>query len=117
MSSDDGRKSEPGDLSRLLDRSVSSRSLIAGRSGLQHNGKPGRTLLDQLQSLTVPARWPDVDPEKFRFLCMGSISLTVGEKRGILEAFPILSRAQVVGLIKIWEDERTALATMRKELN
>ena len=55
------------------------------------------------------------DEQKFLTLLEGSISLTLEEKRRVIEAIPRLSIEQINELINIFEEEKVKFAELEKE--
>ena len=55
------------------------------------------------------------DEAKFLELLAGSISLTINEKKKIIEAVPQLSQFQIDELIKIFEEEKVKFTELEKK--
>ncbi len=67
-------------------------------------------------SFVIPPH-PNTDFDEVHFLALleGSISLTLEEKKRVIEAIPRLSLEQINELIKIFEEEKVKFAELEKE--
>ncbi|MCF7812523.1 hypothetical protein K9M59_02920 [Candidatus Gracilibacteria bacterium] len=59
----------------------------------------------------------EFDEESFLTLLEGSISLTMEEKRRVIDAIPRLEIEQINELIKIFEEEKAKFADLEKEFS
>jgi len=97
------------DLSRIMEENVDISGLVAS-AGDQ------KTAQDFITSVKIPPH-PNTtfDEKRFVQLLAGSISLTLTEKKRIIEAIPQLSQFQVDELIKIFEEEKGKFAELEKK--
>ena len=97
------------DLSGIMEENVDISSLVANAGNQQQQQQ-------FLSSVKIPPH-PNTkfDESKFVQLLAGSISLTVTEKKRIIEAIPQLSQFQIDELIKIFEEEKGKFAELEKK--
>ncbi len=97
------------DLSGIMEENVDVSGLVANAG---QNQKDSQALM-QIQ---VPAH-PNTkfDGKVFLELLAGSISLTINEKKKIIEAIPKLSQFQIDELMKIFDEEKGKFAELEKK--
>ncbi|MBU1015587.1 hypothetical protein KJ657_00660 [Patescibacteria group bacterium] len=97
------------DLSGIMEENVDVSGLVANAG---QNQQASQALL----SIPIPAH-PNTkfDEKKFLELLAGSISLTINEKKKIIEAIPQLSQFQIDELMKIFEEEKGKFAELEKK--
>jgi hypothetical protein len=97
------------DLSGIMEENVDISSLVANAGNKQQ-------VQDFIASVKVPAH-PNTkfDEKRFVQLLAGSISLTINEKKKIIEAIPQLSQFQIDELIKIFEEEQEKFTELEKK--
>lgn len=97
------------DLSGIMEENVDVSSLVA-------NAGQNQQASQALIQITIPPH-PNTkfDEKKFLELLAGSISLTINEKKKIIEAIPQLSQFQIDELMKIFEEERGKFAELEKK--
>jgi hypothetical protein len=97
------------DLSGIMEENVDISSLVANAGNQQQ-------IQDFVASVKVPAH-PNTkfDEKRFVLLLAGSISLTINEKKRIVEAIPQLSQFQIDELIKIFEEEQEKFTELEKK--
>ena len=97
------------DLSGIMEDNVDVSNLVANAGQNQQDSQA----LTQVQ---VPAH-PNTkfDEKKFLELLAGSISLTINEKKRIIESVPQLSQFQIDELMKIFDEERGKFAELEKK--
>ena len=97
------------DLSGIMEENVDVSSLVA-------NAGQNQQASQALTQIKIPAH-PNTkfDEKKFLELLAGSISLTINEKKKIIEAIPQLSQFQIDELIKIFEEEKGKFAELEKK--
>ena len=97
------------DLSGIMEENVDISSLVAsaGDKGQQQ---------DFITSVKIPPH-PNTkfDEKKFIQLLAGSISLTITEKKRIIEAIPQLSQFQIDELMKIFQEEQEKFSELEKK--
>lgn len=97
------------DLSGIMEDNVDVSNLVANAGQNQQDSQ-------SLTQIAVPAHPNTVFDEKnFLALLAGSISLTINEKKRIIEAIPQLSQFQIDELIKIFDEERGKFAELEKK--
>lgn len=101
---------QPGsNLSGIMDENVDVSNLVANA---------GQNQQDSAALMQMPiAAHPNTifDEKRFLELLTGSISLTINEKRKIIEAIPQLSQFQIDELIKIFEEEKGKFAELEQK--
>lgn len=104
---DDGKPQK--DLSGIMEENVDVSNLVANAGQNQQDSQA-------LTQIPIGAH-PNTkfDEKKFLELLAGSISLTINEKKRIIEAIPQLSQFQIDELIKIFEEERGKFAELEKK--
>ncbi len=97
------------DLSGIMEENVDVSNLVANAGQNQQDSQA----LTQMQ---VPAH-PNTkfDEKIFLELLAGSISLTLNEKKRIIDAIPQLSQFQIDELMKIFEEEKGKFAELEKK--
>ena len=97
------------DLSGIMEDNVDISALVAS-AGDQ------KQVQDFITSVKIPPH-PNTkfDEKKFVELLAGSISLTITEKKRIIEAIPQLSQFQIDELMKIFEEEKAKFAELEKK--
>ena len=97
------------DLSGIMEENVDISALVANAGNQQQQEQ-------FLSSVKIPPH-PNTkfDENNFVQLLAGSISLTVTEKKRIIEATPQLSQFQIDELIKIFEEEKGKFAELEKK--
>jgi hypothetical protein len=97
------------DLSGIMEDNVDVSGLVANAGQNQQDSQA-------LMQMQIPAH-PNTkfDEKKFLELLAGSISLTITEKKRIVEAIPQLSQFQIDELMKIFEEERGKFAELEKK--
>lgn len=97
------------ELSGIMEENVDISSLVA-------NAGDSKKQEEFISSVTIPAH-PNTkfDEQKFLQLLAGSISLTINEKKRIIESVPKLSQFQIDELMKIFEEERGKFAELEKK--
>lgn len=97
------------DLSGIMEENVDVSSLVA-------NAGQNQQASQSLTQVKIPAH-PNTkfDEKKFIDLLAGSISLTITEKKRIIEAIPQLSQFQIDELMKIFEEEKGKFAELEKK--
>ena len=97
------------DLSGIMEENVDISALVAsaGDKGQQQ---------DFITSVKIPPH-PNTkfDEQKFIQLLAGSISLTITEKKRIIEAVPQLSQFQIDELMKIFQEEQEKFSELEKK--
>ncbi len=97
------------DLSGIMEENVDISALVAsaGNKGQQQ---------DFITSVKIPPH-PNTkfDEQNFIKLLAGSISLTITEKKKIIEAIPKLSQFQIDELMKIFTEEQTKFSELEKK--
>lgn len=85
-------------------------------SSLVANAGQNQQASQQLTEMQVPAH-PNTkfDEKNFLELLAGSISLTLTEKKRIVDAIPQLSQFQIDELMKIFEEEKGKFAELEKK--
>lgn len=96
-------------LSGIMDEDVDVSNLVANAGQNQQDS----AFLFQMPIAAHPNT--TFDEKKFIELLAGSISLTVNEKRKIVEAIPQLSQYQIDELIKIFEEEKGKFAELEQK--
>jgi len=104
-----GKGGTQKDLSGIMEENVDISSLVANAGNQQQQQQ-------FLSSVKIPAH-PNTkfDENRFVQLLAGSISLTVTEKKRIIEAIPQLSQFQIDELIKIFDEEKGKFAELEKK--
>ncbi len=104
-----GKGGTQKDLSGIMEENVDISSLVASAGNQQ-------MIQDFITSVKIPPH-PNTkfDEKKFVELLAGSISLTITEKKRIIEAIPQLSQFQIDELMKIFEEERGKFAELEKK--
>ncbi len=97
------------DLSGIMEEDVDVSGLVANAGQNQQDSQA-------LLQIPIPAH-PNTkfDEKVFVQLLAGSISLTLSEKKRIIEAIPQLSQFQIDELMKIFEEERGKFAELEKK--
>lgn len=97
------------DLSSIMEENVDVSSLVANASQNQQDSQV-------LTEVKIPPH-PNTtfDEKKFLELLAGSISLTINEKKKIIEAIPQLSQFQIDELMKIFDEEKGKFAELEKK--
>ena len=97
------------DLSGIMEENVDVSGLVANAGQNQQDSQA-------LLQMPIPAH-PNTkfDEKKFLELLAGSISLTITEKKRIIEAIPQLSQFQIDELMKIFEEEKGKFAELEKK--
>lgn len=97
------------DLSGIMEENVDISNLVANAGNQQQ-------IQDFVASIKIPPH-PNTkfDEKKFVELLAGSISLTMIEKKRIIEAIPQLSQFQIDELVKIFEEEKGKFAELEKK--
>lgn len=97
------------DLSGIMEENVDVSGLVANAGQNQQDSQA-------LLQIPVPAH-PNTkfDEKNFLSLLAGSISLTINEKKKIIEAIPQLSQFQIDELMKIFEEEKGKFAELEKK--
>lgn len=97
------------DLSGIMEENVDVSGLVANAGQNQQDSQA-------LMQIKIPAH-PNTkfDEKKFIELLAGSISLTIIEKKRIIEALPQLSQFQIDELMKIFDEERGKFAELEKK--
>lgn len=97
------------DLSGIMDDNVDVSSLVANAGQNQQDSQA-------LTQVRIPAH-PNTkfEEKKFLDLLAGSISLTLNEKKRIIDAIPQLSQFQIDELIKIFDEEKGKFAELEKK--
>ncbi len=97
------------DLSGIMDENVDVSGLVA-------NAGQNQQASQSLTQVTVPPH-PNTtfDEKNFLELLAGSISLTINEKKKIIEAVPQLSQFQIDELMKIFSEEKGKFAELEKK--
>lgn len=97
------------DLSGIMEENVDVSSLVANAGQNQEDSQA-------LVKMPVPPH-PNTtfDEQNFLQLLAGSISLTIGEKKRIIESIPKLSQFQIDELMKIFEEEKGKFAELEKK--
>lgn len=98
-----------GGLGGIMDDDVDVGNLVANASQNQQDSA------SLMQMTILPHPNTTFDEKKFLELLAGSISLTVNEKRKIVQAIPQLSQFQIDELIKIFEEEKGKFAELEKQ--
>jgi len=97
------------DLSGIMEENVDIGSLVASAGNKQAQQQ-------FMSSVQIPAHpKTKFDEKKFLELLAGSISLTINEKKKIIEAVPQLSQFQIDELMKIFEEEKTKFTELEKK--
>lgn len=96
-------------LSGIMEENVDISALVANAGNQQQQD-------DFISNVKIPAH-PNTkfDDKKFLKLLAGSISLTINEKKRIIEAVPQLSQFQIDELMKIFSEEQTKFAELEKK--
>lgn len=97
------------DLSGIMEENVDVSSLVANAG---QNQQASQSLT---QIKIAPHPNTKFDEKKFLALLAGSISLTINEKRKIIEAVPQLSQFQIDELMKIFEEEKGKFSELEKK--
>lgn len=97
------------DLSGIMEENVDVSGLVANASQNQQASQA-------LTQVKIPPH-PNTkfDEKKFLELLAGSISLTITEKKRIIEAIPQLSQFQIDELMKIFEEEKGKFTELEKK--
>lgn len=97
------------DLSGIMEDNVDISGLVANAGNQQQ-------IQDFVASIKIPPH-PNTkfDEKKFVELLAGSISLTMTEKKRIIEAIPQLSQFQIDELMKIFDEEKGKFAELEKK--
>ncbi|MBN1258506.1 hypothetical protein JXA05_01985 [Candidatus Peregrinibacteria bacterium] len=97
------------DLSGIMEENVDISNLVANAGNQSQQQQ-------FISSVKIPPH-PNTkfDEPKFVQLLAGSISLTITEKKRIIEAIPQLSQFQIDELIKIFEEEKGKFAELEKK--
>ncbi|MBI5421511.1 hypothetical protein HZA44_00035 [Candidatus Peregrinibacteria bacterium] len=97
------------DLSGIMEENVDIGSLVANAGNKDEQKK-------FISSVKIPAH-PNskFDEAKVLELLAGSISLTISEKRNIIEHIPQLSQFQIDELVKIFEEEKLKFTELEKK--
>ena len=100
---------QQNDLSGIMEENVDISGLVANAGNQQQ-------IQDFVASVTIPPH-PNTqfDEQVFVQLLAGSISLTLNEKKRIIQAIPQLSQFQIDELIKIFEEEKGKFAELEKK--
>lgn len=97
------------DLSGIMEENVDVSGLVANAGQNQHDSQ-------SLLSIPIPPHPNTTFDEKlFIGLLAGSISLTITEKKRIIEAIPQLSQFQIDELMKIFEEEKGKFEELEKK--
>ena len=104
-----GQAGDKKNLSGIMEENVDISALVANAGNQQQQD-------DFISSVKIPAH-PNTkfDDQKFLKLLAGSISLTINEKKRIIEAIPQLSQFQIDELMKIFEEEQTKFSELEKK--
>jgi hypothetical protein len=104
-----GSSASGQDLSGIMEENVDIGSLVSSAGNKQAQQQ-------FMSSVKIPAH-PNTkfDEAKFLELLAGSISLTINEKKKIIEAVPQLSPFQIDELIKIFEEEKVKFTELEKK--
>ncbi len=97
------------DLSGIMEENVDVSGLVANASQNQQASQS----LTQIKIAAHPNT--KFDEKKFLELLAGSISLTINEKKKIIEAIPKLSQFQIDELMKIFDEEKGKFAELEKK--
>lgn len=97
------------DLSGIMEENVDVSGLVANASQNQQASQS----LTQIKIAAHPNT--KFDEKKFLELLAGSISLTITEKKRIIEAIPSLSQFQIDELMKIFDEEKGKFAELEKK--
>jgi len=105
---DDGAQPQ-SDLGGIMEENVDIGSLVANAGNSQQQQ-------DFISSAVIPPH-PNTkfDEKKFIMLLAGSISLTITEKKRIIEAIPKLSQFQIDELMNIFEEEKGKFAELEEK--
>ncbi len=97
------------DLSGIMEENVDISSLVSNAGNKQAQQQ-------FMSSVKIPPH-PNTkfDEANFLSLLAGSISLTINEKKKIIEAVPQLSQFQIDELIKIFEEEKSKFSELEKK--
>jgi hypothetical protein len=97
------------DLSGIMEENVDVSGLVA-------NAGQNQQASQALMQIQIPPH-PNTkfDEKKFLELLAGSISLTINEKKRIIEAVPQLSQFQIDELMKIFDEEKGKFAELEKK--
>lgn len=97
------------DLSGIMEENVDISALVANAGNQQQ-------IQDFITSVTIPPH-PNTtfDEKKFIELLAGSISLTITEKKRIIESIPKLSQFQIDELMKIFDEEKAKFSELEKK--
>ena len=97
------------DLSGIMEENVDISGLVANAGNQQ-------SISDFIASVKIPPH-PNTkfDEKVFVELLAGSISLTMTEKKRIIEAIPQLSQFQIDELMKIFQEEKGKFAELEKK--
>ncbi len=97
------------DLSGIMEENVDISGLVANAGNQQ-------SIADFIASVKIPEH-PNTkfDEKNFVELLAGSISLTMTEKKRIIEAIPQLSQFQIDELMKIFQEEKGKFAELEKK--
>jgi len=97
------------DLSGIMEENVDVSGLVANAGQNQQDSQ-------ELLQIPIPAH-PNTkfDEKNFLALLAGSISLTINEKKKIIEAIPQLSQFQIDELMKIFDEEKGKFAELEKK--
>ena len=104
-----GQKGDQKDLSGIMEENVDISGLVANAGNQQQ-------IQDFIAGVTIPPH-PNTkfDEKNFVELLAGSISLTMTEKKRIIEAIPQLSQFQIDELMKIFEEEKAKFSELEKK--
>jgi len=104
-----GAQASGQDLSGIMEENVDISSLVANAGNQQQQD-------DFISSVKIPPH-PNThfNEQEFLKLLAGSISLTINEKRRIIEAIPQLSQFQIDELIKIFTEEKGKFMELEKK--
>ena len=104
-----GGKANGQDLSGIMEENVDIGSLVSGAGNKQAQQQ-------FMSSVKIPPH-PNTTFDEARFLELlaGSISLTINEKKKIIEAIPQLSQFQIDELIKIFDEEKVKFTELEKK--
>jgi len=104
-----GSSASGQDLSGIMEENVDIGSLVSSAGNKQAQQQ-------FMSSVKIPPH-PNTkfDEAKFLELLAGSISLTINEKKKIIEAVPQLSQFQIDELIKIFEEEKVKFTELEKK--
>ncbi len=84
-------------------------------AGIQDDGQTSVTTSSGYTFVIPPHPNTTFDEQQFLTLLEGSISLTLEEKKRVIDAIPRLSLEQINELVKIFEEEKVKFAELEKE--